>query len=204
MKQQQRPDDFIMNPKSKPGKVSQLDGLSKRKRLMLAAAAGAGLLLVFGIIFSLLLGGGGESTAQQTLKLAQQHKETLRIAEIGIKKSRSSEVRNLATTVKLTLQSTENQIVAIAQKDQEKVTNSQLSAGKNTKTDEALVNAEQNNRFDEKFKQTIYSHIEVYLQQLKIVYNASDSKSDKQVLDNIYSQLYKILPSQTNSSNTGV
>lgn len=193
-----------MNPKSKPGKVSQLDGLSKRKRLMLAAAAGAGLLLVFGIIFSLLLGGGGESTAQQTLKLAQQHKETLRIAEIGIKKSRSSEVRNLATTVKLTLQSTENQIVAIAQKDQEKVTNSQLSAGKNTKTDEALVNAEQNNRFDEKFKQTIYSHIEVYLQQLKIVYNASDSKSDKQVLDNIYSQLYKILPSQTNSSNTGV
>lgn len=193
-----------MNPKSKPGKVSQLDGLSKRKRLMLAAAAGAGLLLVFGIIFSLLLGGGGESTAQQTLKLAQQHKETLRIAEIGIKKSRSSEVRNLATTVKLTLQSTENQIVAIAQKDQEKVTNSQLSAGKNTKTDEALVNAEQNNRFDEKFKQTIYSHIEVYLQQLRIVYNASDSKSDKQVLDNIYSQLYKILPSQTNSSNTGV
>lgn len=187
------PYDFIMDSGASPKRrwLPLPTGGGKKQRLLFAFIAGGILLLIFGIIFSLLF--SSADTTQQTLKMAQQHKELLRVSEIGVKKSRSDGARNLATTVKLTLQSSEDQIVAIAKKDQ-KLTNKELSAGKNEVTDQALATAEQTNRFDEAFIETIHAEIRAYLKQLKIVYDASSSKSDKLIINDVHTQLNKLLP----------
>lgn len=192
--QNQNTYEFIMNSGAAP-KRSWLPGGSKKQKIVIVGIAAAILLFIFGLIFTLVFS-GNNATAEQTLKLAQQHKELLRIAEIGIDKARSSSAKNLSTTVKLTLQSSEDQITAIAKKDQ-KVSNAQLSGGKNTKVDDALIRAEQNNRFDEAITETLHAQIRSYLTQVKKVHDASSSKKDKQTLTDLYNQLSKLLPAQS-------
>jgi len=191
-----RADDFIMNPQTGPKLGGINPSSTKKKRIILAAAGGVFLLLIFGIVFSFLTG-GGKATTEQTQKLAQQHIELLRVSDIGLSQSNDYDTRNLATTVKLTLQSTQDQVVAIAKKDQKKLTSAQLSAGKDTKTDETLTTAQQTNKFNAVFIEIIHTQIRAYLQQLRVVHDASSSKQDKQTLDDIYRQLHKLLPEST-------
>lgn len=200
MNPEQTPYDFITDPGNGPGpsKKSWLpqlpSGSNKRQRMLIIGGAVTIVLVIFSIMFSLIFGGNDGAKAE-TLKLAQEHTELMRVADIGIKSARGSDARNLATTVKLTLQSSNEQVVAIANKGQ-KVGNKELVLGKDTTTDEALTTALQTNRFDEEFTETIHEEIRDYLRQLKVVYNASDSKKEKETLDEVYRQLNSLLPRQ--------
>lgn len=195
MEPKQPPYDFIMNSGAAPQKSGLVSGgVSKKQRILVVGAVGLFLLIIFGVVFNLLFNRPDPNLAQ-SLKMAQQHTETLRIADIGVKQARGSDARNLAATVKLSLQSSGDKIVAIASKNQ-KINVAQLNATKNVKIDELLTTANQNNRFDEVFTEVIYAQIRSYLQQLMVVYQNSTSKSDKQTLDEVHSQLNKILPAQ--------
>ena len=63
----------------------------------------------------------------------------------------------------------------------EKSLNKQLAAGKNSKTDAALEEAEKNNRFDETFKAIMNQQLKDYQKLLNGAY-ASGSVSEKKVL----------------------
>lgn len=167
-------------------------GAGTKKRVLVVIGILMALVLVFGLAFSFLFSGGDE-TAQQTLKLAQQHTELIRISEIGAKQARAQDTKNLATTVKLVLQSSESEVVAIAKRDQP-VSNTQLSAGKNTKTDTLLETAEQTNRFDEAFIETLFSQLRAYQQSLKTTHAQLSSAKEKQTLNDLYIQIDKLLP----------
>lgn len=195
MESEQPPYDFIMNSGATPQKKGLLpSGMSKKQRILIVAGAGLALLMIFGIVFNLLFN-RPDPTLGASLKMAQQHTEVLRVADIGVKKARSSTTRNLASTVKLSMQSSEDKIVAIASKGR-KIAAAQLNSAKDLKTDEALTTADQNNRFDEAFTETIHTQIRAYLAQLRTVYQASKSKEDKKVLDEVHNQLNKVLPAQ--------
>lgn len=175
---------------------SYSQGSSIKKRLLIMAGGLGALALVFGIVFS-LLSSGGEKVAQQTLKLAQQHTEIIRVADMGATKATAQDTRNTATTIKLVFQSYQSQLTAVASKTQ-KVSGSQLSAGKNAKTDTSLETAKQNNRFDEAFLETIYSQLRSYQQALKSVVPLLDSSKDKQTLNELHEQISKLLPAANN------
>lgn len=196
MESEQPPYDFIMNSGASPQKQGILpSGASKKQRILIMAGIGAVLLIIFGMIFSLLFGGENPNTAA-SLKMAQQHTEALRIADIGTKKARGSEARNLAATAKLSLQSTEDKIVAIASKER-KLKPAELAGAKSTKTDDLLTRAEQNNLFDEAFIETLRGQIRTYLAQIRVVHQGSSSKNDKKTLDEVHAQLSQILPAES-------
>lgn len=193
--EQPPPYDFIMNSGASPQKKGLLpSGMSKKQRILIVVGAGLGLLMIFGIVFNLLFN-RPDPALGASLKMAQKHVEVLRVADIGVKKAKSSNTRNLASTAKLSLQSSEDKIVAIASKGR-KITPAQLNAAKDLKTDEELTTADQNNRFDEAFTETIHTQIRAYLTQLRTVYQVSKSKEDKKILDEVHNQLNKVLPSQ--------
>lgn len=193
MNSEQPPYDFIMNSGAAPQKPGLLPaGADKKQRVLIAAGVGVVLLIIFGVAYNLLFN-RPDPTLAASLKMAQQHTEALRVADIGLKKARSSDARNLAATVKLSLQSSEDKIVAIASKGR-KLNKAQLEATKDTKTDELLTRADQNNLFDQAFRETIQAQIRAYLKQLRVVYEGSTSKADQKTLDEVHSQLNKILP----------
>lgn len=195
MEPKQPPYDFIMNSGATPPQKSGLLplGNSKKQRILIAAGIGLVLLIVFGVIFNWLFNRPDPSIAA-SLKMAQQHTELLRVSDIGTKKARSPEAKNLAATVKLTLQSSQDKIIGMASKPQ-KPTKAQLDASKNTKTDDLLTRAEQNNVFDQAFMEVVHEQIRAYLEQLRIVHQASNSTQDRRTLDEIRTQLSQLLPS---------
>jgi flagellar basal body-associated protein FliL len=166
-----------------------------KKRLLIIVGGAVLLLVVFGVVFSLLFG-GDDKVAQQTLKLAQQHTELIRVAEIGTKQAKAQDTRNRATTAKLMLQSSQDQITAIAKRDQA-VSSAQLAGDKSSKTDTALQTAEQTNRFDEVFLETLYTQLRSYQKTIKTTLPLITSSKDKQTLNDLHSQIDKLLPQTT-------
>ncbi len=199
MAQEKNPYDFIMNPGQKPKLKlpAFLSGNNKKQRIIIVAAGSVFLIIIMMMLFSFIF---RNNNGPQTLKLVQQHTELLRISDLGKRDARGSDAKNLASTIKLTLQSTEDQIVAIAKKDQ-KIGAKEISGGKNTKTEQTLTEAKQNNRFDEVFTETIYVQIRTYLTQIKVVYDASSSNNDKKTLNDLHTQLSKLLPAPGNQLN---
>ena len=195
MQPEQPPYDFIMSSGAEPQKKGFFANATKRQRILVVGGAAMVMLMLLGILLA-LFSSGTDPRLEQRLKLGQQHAELLRISDIGIRKARGSDARNLATTAKLSLSSYEAKVTEIAKKNQAKVTNAQLAGGKDPKTDEALTTAEHNNRFDEVFTETMYVQIRAYLKQLQTVYKNSTSNSEKQTLDEVHRQLNGLLPSQ--------
>lgn len=179
------------NPKSQRMEA----GGSKKKRIMIVVVGGALLITVFGSVMSLLLG-GGEGLKEQRLKIAQQHIELIRVAEIGTKKARSPRTVNLASTIRLSFKSTKPDIVALVEvnkKDKKK--GDPLEGGKNQKTDERLKTAEQNNRFDEVFLGVMNELLSAYQKDLNAMLKTSKSAKEKEALTNVLAQIEALIQS---------
>ncbi len=197
MESKQPPYDFIMNSGASPQKRGLLpSNTTKKQRVLMMAGAGVVFLIIFGIVLSLFFN-RPDPALGASLKMAQQHTELLRVADIGTRQAKSSTTRHLSATVKLSLQSSEDSILSIANKNR-KLTPAHLNAAKNLGTDENLTSASQNNRFDEEFTSTIHAQISEYLKQIQVVKDATKSDQDKKTLGEIHDQLARILPSDPN------
>ncbi len=170
---------------------AQQTGPSKKKRIMIVAGGGTILLLIAIIVSSLLFGGSGDST-QTSLKLAQLHTELLRVSELGKDSARGQAAKNLATTTNLTLLSTSDSIIALANKDQ-KVASKLLSAGVDAETDKALNEAEQRSQFDDVFIPLLVEEIKEYRLELSKAFESTSSKTAKQTYTEVYESLNKII-----------
>lgn len=184
MQPNQNPDySFLNEPNKKRGPT-------KKQRIMIVSGGGLLLIIFIIMLFSLALG-GGQDKAETSLKLAQMHTELIRVSEIGQDKARGQAAKNLATTTKLTLKSSEQDILGVASKYQE-VKSKLLEAGEDPDTDKTLTEAEQRSRFDEVFIKTLTAEIKEYQVALSEAFESSRSKSNKQVYDSVFKDLKKI------------
>src|ERR1700741_2921203 len=195
---QAQPDyNFIMDANHKPKKPLLPGGNSKQGRIMIVVG-GVVLLLVIGSVVMMLLASAGKSEKQNLTKAAQQQAEIIRISKIGIDKARGSTARNLAMTTNLSMQS--DQIVLLKQGN---VSAKEAALGKNTKTDVTLTSAEQSNKFDEVFTQTLQAELKDYQMTLVNTYHGAKNKTLKATLDAQYQHAY-ILINGKNPTPQGV
>lgn len=167
-------------------------GPSKKKRIMIVAGGGIVLLLVIILGISLIFGGSSGDSPERTLKLAQLHTELIRVSELGKKSARGQAAKNLATTTHVTLLSDEAIIVGLAEKDQ-KIPSKLLRAGQDAKTDEALTEAEQRTQFDQVFIPLLIDEIKEYQKELAAAYDASNSKSSRDIYNRVHTNLTRII-----------
>jgi hypothetical protein len=186
---------FITDP-SGP-KKSKLSG-SKSKRILVVAAGGGILLVVFFTIFSLLFKGGTSNT-ERLVSIVAQQTELIRVSALGEKSATSVETKNFATTVNLSLVTAENQLSTAVTKQGRKLKPAEINSAKNEKTDATLTTAEQINKFDETFNQTIKTSLDAYQKSLSDAYEASSSASEKAMLQDLYKKA-KILASTVPAS----
>ena len=188
--------DFIMNPEHQHAVAQGEDDGAKKKRIIIVGAVGAVLLLLMTLLLPMIF---KEEINEQVAGLAKQHSELLRIAEIGEKKARGTEARNLATTSKVTLQATLAQITAISNK-QRKISSSELRSG-NAKTDQTLTEADQANNFDRVFIDTMQTYLRTYLRELQTAHSSLTSTKDKQSMEDAYNRIQALVPEQATQTN---
>lgn len=196
MSAQKRDDDFIL--KTGSGQTKKGISLPGGKLRLLIYAIISMLALSVIAVFITLFSGGGSEAAGPSLKLAQQHNEILRISDIGRQDARSPQAKSLATTTQLSLQSTKDRIEAIARRKNPELTEGAFLAGEDPTTDEELINARQNNRFDEVFLSIMYQQLREYRTQARIVFEATNSSTDKEALDAAYRQVNQLIPEESN------
>ncbi len=174
--------DFITDPGSrKPKKGFTLpSGGSKASRILLVVG-GFVILIVFFIIGSSILGSADKARKQQLIDVVAQQKELIRVAEIGVKKAKTAEGKNIAITTSLTLTSEQSELIAALKKLGVKA-DTKTIGGANKKTDELLTQAEQANQFDEVFIKKMREDLLKYAKSVQTAYKNNESKSTKEAL----------------------
>lgn len=177
---EQNPYEFITDP-AQPAKKPLIAADSAKSRILVVLGGLVALLVIGLIVMAIIssLGGGGK---EALLKAAQQQAELIRISKIGIERARGAEAKNLATTVSLSLTTDQVELNSVFRSAKVKISNKQLAAGKNQQTDTLLTNAEQANKFDEVFIQTVKSMLVNYQKTLKSAHDATSNAKVKEML----------------------
>ena len=195
------PYDFIMNPSAPPKKRLLPTGNSKTSRIAVAAAGGAVLLVIVFLVMSLLNSGSANLKADY-LSLAQQQADLIKIADMGVAKSKTQEAKYLASTTKYTMLSAQPATQAAAKKAGVKINSKSLSKGHDSQTEKKLNEASQANRFDEVFIGTLREKLKNYQAKLTEIYNATKSKSQREALSKDYADVQKLIGPQQASGLT--
>lgn len=156
--------------------------LSKKGRI-LAVAGGAIALILIATIFMAVLSSAGKAGREELLSVAQQQTELIRISKIGIDRSRNTSAKNLAMTVSVSLQSDQKTLSAALSNQHIKISPKQLAMGKKQSTDKLLTEAEQANKFDAVFIETIQAQLKKYKQTLNSAHGKTSNKKLKALLE---------------------
>ncbi|MCA9332762.1 hypothetical protein KDA00_02715 [Candidatus Saccharibacteria bacterium] len=179
---QHNPYEFITNPSAPPKKKFSLpSGGGKAQKILLFLGVFV-ILIAFLSIGSSVLNSGENARKEQLKDVVYQQKELIRVSEIGIKKSTTTEARNLAVTTQITLTSEQSELQDALKKLGVK-TDSKTIGGPNKKTDEKLTAAEQANNFDEVFLETLRADLTKYAKAVQTAYKNNPSKKTKSALE---------------------
>lgn len=179
--------DFILNadPKPKKQKLSAPSGNSQLSRILIVAGGGMVLLVVAVLVMS-LLSSAGSGLKKELTRAAQQQAEIIRISEMAIERAKGTSAKNLATTTTLSLQSDQAILTEALGSQGIKVNEKLLTSGIDQRTDTVLTTAEQSNRFDEAYVETVQTQLTEYQKTLQSAYGKTDSQKMKQTLTGLF------------------
>jgi len=193
--------DFILNHNpAKPKRFAPPIHSSSLRGRILIVLGGILLLLVMFIVFSSLLGSGGNTTA--LVGLAEQQQELIRVADLGANQQQASPAtQDLATTAKLSLETTQTETLALLKKNGHKVSPVQLASRKNLSTDQAFTTAAESNTFDTAFTDTLQNELKTYRLSLQSAFKTSTKSSEKKLLQASFNSATLIIGDQTTQTN---
>ena len=173
-----------------------------KQKLLMIVAAGTVLVIILTLAASLL--GGGENTQDLYWKAIRQHAEVIRVSELGTKSARNNAAKNLAINARQTMQSQQTDLYALAgAAGIKKIDTKNAQAGKDTKTDEQLTQADQLNKFDEEFMSVMKTELQDYQSALKQIYDKTKSEKNRTKLSGFYDQVQLLIDETGQTSTSG-
>jgi hypothetical protein len=192
--------DFILNGNQKPKKGLVPKPKSRTGRIIWVIGGGLALIFILAILFSVILGGGSSST-QKLFKIAQTQTEIVRVSGGGLTKSRDISTRNFVETVAITMTSSQQQTTAYLSSHKNKINVKQLALGQDPKTDAALKSADAAGRYDQELIAVLEKLLASYRVQINEAYKATDSTSQKKLLEDLYKQVTDLTKNQPATSS---
>lgn len=192
---QQNQYDFIMS--NAPQKRGPAFGNSPRARIAIVAG-GLILLIIIAMVVMSFFSQGDKVQTQRLIEVAQAQNEIIRVSSLGKEKARDINTRSLAANARLSVESSQVEVKAALGKRgvKSKSLNKTLAASKNTKTDDALNEASQNNRFDDTFTLVMQKQLEDYRKLLMGAYD-SGTATEKKVLKTSFDSAGKLVAKPT-------
>jgi hypothetical protein len=177
-KPEQTPYDFFL--------ANQQHGAKPVKSPFMLVVIGAVVIIVIIIIAALLLSTGNGGNKQQILSVVRKQQEIVRVAELGTKGAQSTEAANLAVTTKLSVTTSQQQLIAAVKS---KFSEKDLDFAKDANVDTQLEQATQASRFDETFIKIMKQELADYETALQAAYQVTTSDNIKTILDSSYKQV---------------
>lgn len=156
-------------------------------------AIGGGIVALF-VVFGMLFGGSGGSQDRLN-SLVQRQTELIRVATLADKDTTDPTAKNLATTVKLSMTSANNQTSETLKKVDGKLNGKQVGAKKDATVDTKLAAAKQANRFDAVFIETMAEALADYRNELKNILPEADSAAEVILIKTLYQNAGVLLES---------
>lgn len=182
--------DFIINPDKPPKKPSfsfgsGLSGTMKRTLLF-----GTIFIIAITIFFVGLSFFNKASNAQsdRLTEIIKAQTEIIRVAQTAAEKIGDKQLYNKALNVRLTTTSAQQETLEALDKRGKKLSEKELVKSLDTNNDTLLVEAEQNDRFDQTYKELLDKQLSDYQQLLRAAYD-SGSKSEKLTLESAFNQV---------------
>ncbi|CAN5681196.1 hypothetical protein BH23PAT1_BH23PAT1_1300 [soil metagenome] len=172
----------FINDLGEPPKKSKIPGGSSKKVRIAVVLIGVLLFAIIASIFISFLGSSGKADVEALESAAKQQHELIRIADIGVKKSRGQAARNIAVTTKLSLKSQQTEMLSAVKLHKKKFGNKELKAAEDPKNDQLLTAAEQSNRFDEEFISWIEKSLTDYQKTVERAYEGAKTTKLKEAL----------------------
>lgn len=182
--------DFITNnaPQQQTSALPQLPKGNKKLLLL----GGAGLFVIILVFGALAIFSGNDPTQEQIASIAARQQEIVRISTIAVKDARSSDTLVYASTVKATVQSQQNRLLAVVKT---KPDNKVLASKRSETTEKRLEAARQSNRFDEAYIEYITKELTTYQNELRALNDLVELKRTKTVISDSFSSNGLILKS---------
>lgn len=185
------PYGFIMDPQKPPRRPFTLPGNSMGIRVAFAAGGLIMLIILFSIGSS-FLNKSSNLQKQKLLSLAQTQSEIVGVVNTASEKINDKDLLYRAATVKITLESSQQQVISALQKrGKKKIKEKELNVT-NPADDAVLSEGEQNGRYDEAYTQLLQKLLSDYQRKLKAVYD-SGTVSEKEIATNANEQIKMLL-----------
>lgn len=192
--QQNNQYDFILN-KQQPQR--SFNGGSKKARIILVVA-GIIIFIILAVIANKILNAGDSAQTQRLTDVAKAETELIRVSTLGITTAKDRDTIAFASTVKLSVQSSQNQTKKLLEKRgiNSKKFSKLMPTSKNSKTDTQLIDAGRNNRYDETFMAILDKELIDYQKLLKAA-NDGGKPSEQKVLASSFANVGQLLPLET-------
>jgi hypothetical protein len=192
--QKNDPYDFLMTSGTPTKRGFGAGGFSssQKTRIIIAAIVATFIFIIGALVFGLILSKGDETTTN-LVTIAEQQTELTRLSAEGVKKSRSTDTKNLAITIQLSVESDKAAILAALKAQKQKIDPKQLSGKRDPKTDKLLEQAERNNNFDAVLVSTLRSQLKEYQTTLRQTYDLAPTQKTKSALDSSFKNAATLL-----------
>lgn len=190
--QNQNPYDFIMNPQKPSRPAFTLPGDSMVQRVVMAVA-GLIVFIVLASMASSFLNKANNAQRQKLISLAQTQSEIARVADEASEKISDKNLLYKASTVQVTMKSSQQEVVSALAKRGKKLKDKVLNV-QNPANDAVLSEGEQNGRYDEAYTQLLTKQLDSYQSQLQSVYDTG-SPSEKSIVVSANNQIKLLLAS---------
>ncbi|MDQ5971976.1 MAG: hypothetical protein QG553_135 [Patescibacteria group bacterium] len=195
----ENPYDFILNGNQKP-KKSVLPTTQSKKQRILFVLGGAFILFSLFAIAMLLISSAGGGDKKMLTGIAQTQTEIMRVSREGATDAKDTAIQGFAQSTALVITSSQQKTTAFLGKMKETPNSKTLALGRSTKTDTALKTAKEAGRYDQELLKILSTSLEDYKKELSAGYKQATSKSQKQLLEQLYNQANNLTKNQPTSS----
>lgn len=172
--------DFIMKDPPKPKKNFGLPGLGLPRPVAIALIVIIVLIIII-LIYAAISGSKGAGSTSLT-SLAARAQEMSRTASLAVTDSQDPNLQALATTVKTTMDSQENQFSAYLSVNGQKLDPKVLAASQNSTTDQLFQSATQNGNLSSTYANYLVSNLNSYKIELADQATKTNSTTLKKIL----------------------
>jgi hypothetical protein len=155
-----------------------------------------GMIFIMVIALSLMIGlfvaltasmsTADEEVATQLTAVAIKQNEIINIAKDGTDNARTLASRNIASTTYVSMISQQSEFLTFVNAQGGKTKPQDLASRKDQENKQALLEAQQNNRYDEVFLELIETQIIEYQQALERLFASTESRRTKEALSKYY------------------
>ncbi|HET7673153.1 MAG TPA: hypothetical protein VFK11_01410 [Candidatus Saccharimonadales bacterium] len=183
------PYEFIMNPEA-PKRGFYIGGTPKQKIIFGCVALIALIIMI--VITNSFLSSADNAQKDRLLALAQTESEISRVAEKASENISDKNLLYRATTVKLSVDSTKQEIIsALAVRGKDKLKSKDIGV-EDPANDAVLTKGQQNSRFDQTYSELLQKQLSDYQKQLEEAY-AGGNSTEKAIFNDANEQIKLIL-----------